>query len=319
MQKFIKNSKALIFLLVFSACGEIYAESLQSKLAEEIAPSETQLANPTKNNKVVFHGDITRNEICDPDNVICIDTYTKEGITQAILKNKSFGSRTVEVYIWNKNMSVKTHVDDLKKISLAGKEVKDLLTFTVIDPTQSYGHNFNFNSTKGFIDATHNDSFVYTLPFETGKNYKLVQGYGGSFSHKDSENYYSYDFKMPPGETVTAARGGTIIEVEESYKIGGSKRNLINKSNYIYVQHDDGTIGIYSHLSHNGAIVRVGDKVQQGQDIGISGATGYINGSHLHFSIGKYLKDERLQSLPIKIKTQKGVETNLESFVDYYK
>jgi hypothetical protein len=322
MHKFIKNSKAFIFLLVFSSCGESRAEENKPTLSISNIPVTkiNQAESPTtKNNKIVYHNESTKNEICDPDNMLCIVTFTSEGTTEAIIINKTFASRTVDIDIWSRNMTVENYVPNLKNLFLNGGEKKDLLKLTVIDPTLSYGHSFNFNSKSGMVDAVHDDNFIYTLPFEIGKNFKLMQGYGGSFSHNDQENYYSYDFKMPPGETVTASRGGIVVEVEESFKLGGSKRDLYKKANYVLIQHDDGTVGVYSHLSYNGAIVKAGDKVQQGQNIGISGATGYINGSHLHFSVGKYLKNQRMQSLPIKIKTQKGIQTNLETFVDYYK
>ena len=84
-------------------------------------------------------------------------------------------------------------VPDLSNIILKGNERIKLLELLVADPTQSHGYNFTFNSQTGKIDAIHNDEYVYDLPFETNKEYKLLQGYGGKFSHSDERNYFAYD------------------------------------------------------------------------------------------------------------------------------
>ncbi len=51
--------------------------------------------------------------------------------------------------------------------------------------------------------------------------------------------------------------------------------------NYIMIDHGNGKISVYAHLS--GLIVSVGQKVQAGQVIGYVGTTGYSTGPHLHF------------------------------------
>ncbi|MBP6431031.1 MAG: hypothetical protein KA319_04635 [Ferruginibacter sp.] len=40
------------------------------------------------------------------------------------------------------------------------------------------------------------DSYIYQLPYQKGTNHKVVQGYGGLFSHK---NIAAIDFSMPIG------------------------------------------------------------------------------------------------------------------------
>lgn len=49
--------------------------------------------------------------------------------------------------------------------------------------------------------------------------------------------------------------------------------------------HEDGTFGEYSHLLHLGTLVEKGDIVEQNQEIGFSGNTGYSSGPHLHFAV----------------------------------
>ena len=51
------------------------------------------------------------------------------------------------------------------------------------------------------------------------------------------------------------------------------------------IKHADDTFGVYWHMKHNGVLVKVGDKVKQGDDIARSGNTGNSSGPHLHFDV----------------------------------
>ncbi len=53
--------------------------------------------------------------------------------------------------------------------------------------------------------------------------------------------------------------------------------------NYIMIDHLNGKVSVYAHLS--GLAVDVGDEVQAGQVIGFVGTTGYSTGPHLHFEL----------------------------------
>jgi len=57
---------------------------------------------------------------------------------------------------------------------------------------------------------------------------------------------------------------------------------------------------IYMHLSH--LSVKEGDKVQKGQEVGLSGATGRATGPHLHVAVkwqDAYLDPAQLWLLPL--------------------
>ena len=51
--------------------------------------------------------------------------------------------------------------------------------------------------------------------------------------------------------------------------------------NVVFVQHSAGQSTVYAHLSK--LLVKVGEKIRQGQAIGLTGATGWATGPHLHF------------------------------------
>jgi murein DD-endopeptidase MepM/ murein hydrolase activator NlpD len=107
-----------------------------------------------------------------------------------------------------------------------------------------------------------------------------VQGNRGIVSHRDDEEF-AYDFAMPVGSEVRAARGGRVIRVEVSHD--GNGTDLPN--NLIGVDHGDGTVGWYLHLMKGGALVKVGDQVRQGQAIARSGNVGRCMLPHLHFHV----------------------------------
>ncbi|MBL7709878.1 MAG: M23 family metallopeptidase [Chitinophagaceae bacterium] len=153
-------------------------------------------------------------------------------------------------------------------------------------------------------DVTPNiDSYVYELPFKKGDKYKVVQGYGGLFSHRDIA---ALDFEMPVGTPVHAARGGIIYSYRDDSDEGGIFSKYKNKANYIIIKHDDGSFGCYWHLQKNGVLVNKG-KVSKGQQIGISGATGLVLRPHLHFSVKLKLNYQVNSFTRTKFNTTNGV------------
>jgi murein DD-endopeptidase MepM/ murein hydrolase activator NlpD len=145
--------------------------------------------------------------------------------------------------------------------------------------------------------------YAYSLPYEKGKCYLLVQAYQSKlFSHKGE---YALDFKMRKGSKVCAARDGIVVEVKEDSRKGGLRLKYLPKGNHVIIKHNDGTYGNYWHLKHNGALVSVGDTVKQGQVIGLAGKTGYAAFSHLHFEVTTEFTPGQHQ-IPTQFTTRKG-------------
>ncbi|WP_273566374.1 M23 family metallopeptidase [Maribacter halichondriae] len=120
----------------------------------------------------------------------------------------------------------------------------------------------------------------YVLPYPVGKSYVVTLSHcGGSFHSEGEPDEYGVDFAMDIGETITAARAGQVVYVEESGVDGEFPNNLV------IIEHEDGTFAQYMHLTKNGALVDVGNQVIQGNKIGLSGNTGLAGFPHLHFII----------------------------------
>ena len=142
---------------------------------------------------------------------------------------------------------------------------------------------------------------VYSLPVDENSGWQLGQTFHGGFSHTDEQNLYAVDIIVDEGTPILAARGGTVMQVENGFDSAGlNKDKYAERANLIRILHDDGSMAIYAHLRENGAMVRVGQKVSLGQLIGYSGNTGYSSGPHLHFCV-QVNSVGRLISIPFRM------------------
>ena len=110
----------------------------------------------------------------------------------------------------------------------------------------------------------------YQLPFAAGATFEVVQGWNTNFSH-NGRSAFAYDFKLPAGTPVLAAAAGTVAFVHTGERACGGA-SLRDYANYITIYHADGTATQYGHLAR--VDVAVGDVVDAGQQIGLSGRTG---------------------------------------------
>ena len=94
------------------------------------------------------------------------------------------------------------------------------------------------------------------------------------------------DYAAPTGTPVQSVASGKVVF---SGRSGGA-------GNLVRIQHANGFETLYMHLSRRQ--VRLGQKVEQGTQIGLVGSTGLATGPHLDFRIrkgGRYLNFERLE------------------------
>lgn len=100
------------------------------------------------------------------------------------------------------------------------------------------------------------------------------------------------DFIVPEGTEVKAALEGIVVDVKDDSDVGGEDKSFDEFGNYVEIKHTNGEYSIYEHIKQGSAKVKIGDKVETGQVIAMSGATGWIAqlGPHLHFDVHKYHK-----------------------------
>ncbi|MFM4964887.1 peptidoglycan DD-metalloendopeptidase family protein [Aeromonas bivalvium] len=96
------------------------------------------------------------------------------------------------------------------------------------------------------------------------------------------------DYVAPVGTPIMAAGGGSVV---------AAGYNQFN-GNYVFIKHAGNYVTKYLHLSKR--TVNKGQRVKQGQTIGLLGGTGRVTGPHLHyeFVVGGIHKNPRTLILP---------------------
>jgi murein DD-endopeptidase MepM/ murein hydrolase activator NlpD len=144
----------------------------------------------------------------------------------------------------------------------------------------------------------------FKLPTKPGVGISVSQGNNaigmGSTHTAGSTNAWAFDFLLAEGSEVYASRAGYVRLVRENSNVGGCGEQYANDANYIVIDHQDGSASLYLHLKLNGALVNANAFVEQGQLIGLSGATGHACGAHLHFAVQDYIPGQWFtQSRPV--------------------
>jgi murein DD-endopeptidase MepM/ murein hydrolase activator NlpD len=83
-------------------------------------------------------------------------------------------------------------------------------------------------------------------------------------------------------------------EVESGIRSGDHEGD-----NRVVIEHVDGTFATYAHLRH-GIPARVGQRVSSGEQIGLSGDTGFSTGPHLHFEVYRIRRDGKRETIPVR-------------------
>ena len=94
------------------------------------------------------------------------------------------------------------------------------------------------------------------------------------FNGQTRRPHSGMDIAANEGVPVAAPTDGTVIELGDFFFSG----------NLIYVDHGQGMISLFAHLSE--IDVELGQQIEKGQIIGRVGATGRVTGPHLHWSLG---------------------------------
>ncbi len=89
----------------------------------------------------------------------------------------------------------------------------------------------------------------------------------------DEESHFGIDIAVPGGTPVRASGGGTVEEAGSDPEYGL----------FVLLGHPGGYQSMYGHASR--VLISVGDRVEAGQVIALSGNTGRSTAPHLHFEV----------------------------------
>ncbi len=143
----------------------------------------------------------------------------------------------------------------------------------------------------------------YVLPFPPRTAYHVNQTY--CFFMGGHRQQLAYDFPMPIGDPVVAARAGIVREVKESSPDDGLGQG---DHNYVLIEHADGSSAFYAHLQQDEVFVEPGQSVAQGELLANSGNSGLTGdgGPHLHFGVYRTYPPVHEDDLPINFRNAEG-------------
>jgi hypothetical protein len=195
-------------------------------------------------------------------------------------------------------------------------EARIVGTFTtIVDFPDSCSNNSDCTITSDFVMTKMEESSCldrvsfgdpensdYTLPYSVGASYSVYQSY--CWQTGGHRNQLAYDFTIAIGDTIVAARGGIVREVREDSPDNGQG---YGEHNYVFIQHEDGTLAFYAHLMQFGVIVEPGDTVETGQHFAFSGNSGQSGVPHLHFGVYENYPPVEGVDIPINFRNAEGL------------
>ncbi len=116
-------------------------------------------------------------------------------------------------------------------------------------------------------------------------NIRITQQFGGTQFAAQNPHIYGRpfhpgtDFAAPIGTKIKSVYGGTVKALGNTDSYPG----CFAWGRWLLIDHDNGLSSLYAHLSSN--LVQVGQRVEKGEVVALSGNTGFSTGPHLHLTI----------------------------------
>lgn len=116
---------------------------------------------------------------------------------------------------------------------------------------------------------------LWSIPFTRPAKGKMLSRFGlhRVFNGDTKRRHTGLDFRAWEGTPLYSMAAGKVILVGGFYFAGNSA----------VIDHGNGLISMYCHMSK--ILVKEGDLLAAGQKVGLSGATGRVNGAHLHLGV----------------------------------
>ena len=166
-----------------------------------------------------------------------------------------------------------------------------LFTLTQIKGTDGIQIKYKSSYRKGCLHPSFNPDFTYLLPIAPGKEaqaYEIWNTSNNNAGNGQVDSSYTIRLKMKPGDTIYAARRGTVSAVDVSNTENDAGATTTGSWNFVEIVHGDCSFGQYGVLKKDGAFVKPGQVVEAGTPIGLVGGDKYGRGSDVRFSVSYY-------------------------------
>ncbi len=174
---------------------------------------------------------------------------------------------------------------------------------------------FNYNNEKGCDDRTYPNPTTspYILPFPVGTSFKTgLTNCSSSFHGSQYPDRYAFDFDVAIGTNFYATRGGEVVYVREDQSSQGG-----GSGNWVVINHQDNTFGIYLHSPKNGISVKEGDIIKKGDVLGVTGRSGLAGYPHLHFIVTQNGYEWPYDAIPVTFKNIFPADVIVKSNTQY--
>ncbi len=135
---------------------------------------------------------------------------------------------------------------------------------------------------------------------------------GKRFGNSAPKNWKAIQFLTKPNEVVYASRKGIVVDIKNEFSEESSiEYSYKRESNYIIIEHDDGTLAKYAVFKRNSMLVKLGEKVYPSTPIATADTYDKPENSQLRFEV-YYLDKEVVNSF------KKGEKQTFASEKHYY-
>lgn len=166
--------------------------------------------------------------------------------------------------------------------------VTPLETVVDYDCWADFGGDYKVHTFRQAPDECHRSPPLYTTNAERNRIFSMQYMSSYANTTEDSGTHSGVDIRVPVGTPVRSVMAGKVYST-------GNQPNGFGK--YVVIAHPNApdpnnpsgeTVTLYSEYAHLSAqYVNIGDIVQKGESIALSGNTGKSSGPHLHFSIAR--------------------------------
>ena len=155
-------------------------------------------------------------------------------------------------------------------------------------PNQSTSFRYTVSSIKGCKQPKVDTAVVYLLPASPGKRVSASKlAYIGKLyaGQEDPKDWYSLALKMNSGDTIFAARRGTVSAVRSDAAPIGTHLGFNRDDNMVEINHPDCSFATYTVFRSNSIFVKPGQFVEAGTPLGVVGGENYDFGPHVRFAV----------------------------------
>lgn len=134
---------------------------------------------------------------------------------------------------------------------------------------------------------------LFSDKFKMPLDSKITEYYGTKrvFNKKKKGQHLGIDFRARIGVPIPTANDGRVVFAGDLFYTG----------NTVIIEHGLSLYTVYGHLSK--IMIKEGEKLEQGDIVGLSGNTGRVTGPHLHWGVkvaGEWVNGESLLQIDLK-------------------